>query len=75
LGLHGRKGLWFRHALPILGEVERIPRICASTELTGEDVNTSPWVAGLFKGTMVRLRSTTANYIVRAWLPRKEGTQ
>jgi hypothetical protein len=55
LGLHGRKGLWFHLAQPILGEVERISRICASTEFTGEDVNTSPWVAGLFKGVVVRL--------------------
>jgi hypothetical protein len=30
-------------------------RIWASTELTGEDVNTSPWVAGLFKGVVVWL--------------------
>jgi hypothetical protein len=42
LRLHGRKGLRFHHALPILGEVERILRIWASTELTGGDVNTSP---------------------------------
>jgi hypothetical protein len=55
LGLHGRKGLWFHRALPILGEVERIPRICASTEFTSEDVNISPWVAGIFKGVVVRL--------------------
>jgi hypothetical protein len=55
LGLHGRKGLWFHRALPILGEVERIPRICASTEFTSEDVKISPWVAGLFKGAVVRL--------------------
>jgi hypothetical protein len=55
LGLHDRKGLWFHRALPILGEVEKIPRIWGSTELTSEDMNTSPWVAGLFKGVVVRL--------------------
>ena len=55
LGLHGRKGLWFHRALPILGEVERIPRIWASTELTGGDVNTSPWSMVLFIATAVRL--------------------
>jgi hypothetical protein len=55
LGLHSRKGLWFHRALPILGEVERIPRIWASTELTGGDVNTSPWSMVLFIATAVRL--------------------
>jgi hypothetical protein len=55
LGLHGRKGLWFHRALPILGEVKRIPRIWASTGLTDEDVNTSPWSMLLFIATAVRL--------------------
>jgi hypothetical protein len=55
LGLHGRKGLWFHRAQPILGEVERISEICASTEFTAEDVNTSSWVVGQFKGAVVRL--------------------
>jgi hypothetical protein len=55
LRLHGRKGLRFHRALPILGEVERIPWIWASTELTGGDVNTSSWPMVLFIATAVRL--------------------
>jgi hypothetical protein len=55
LGLHGRKGLWFLRAQPILGEVERISRIWAATELIGGDANTSPWSMALFIATAVRL--------------------
>jgi hypothetical protein len=55
LGLHGRKGLWFLCAQPILGEVERISRIWAATELIGGDANTSPWSMVLFIATAVQL--------------------
>jgi hypothetical protein len=54
LGLYD-KGLLIHRAPLIWGEVERIPWICASTELTGEVVSTSPWVVGLFITTMARL--------------------
>ena len=54
MGLHGRKVLLIHRALLIWEEVERILRIWASTEFTGEVVSTSPWVAGLFKGVVVR---------------------
>ena len=55
MGLHGRKGLPIHRAQLIWGEVERIPRISASTELTGEFVSTSQWFMALFIGTAVRL--------------------
>jgi hypothetical protein len=55
LGLYGRKGLLIHRAQLILGEVERILRILASTELTGETVSTSPWVMVLFIGAATRL--------------------
>ena len=55
LGLHGRKVLLIHRALLISEEVERISRIWASTEFTGEVVSTSPWAAELFKGVVVRL--------------------
>jgi hypothetical protein len=55
LGLYGRKGLLIHHAQLIWGEVERIPRILASTELAGEMVRISSWFMALFKGTGVRL--------------------
>jgi hypothetical protein len=55
LGLYGRRGLLIHRAQLIWGEVERIPRILASTELTCEIVRISPWFMALFKGTAVRL--------------------
>ena len=53
--LYGRKELPIHRAQLIWGEEERIPRILASTELTGEFVSTSPWFMALFIGTAVRL--------------------
>jgi hypothetical protein len=55
LGLHGRKVLLIHRAPLIWEEAERISRIWASTEFTGEVVSASPWVVELFKGTGVRL--------------------
>jgi hypothetical protein len=55
LGLYGRKVLLIHRAPLIWEEVERISRICASTEFIGEVVSTLPWVAGLFIGAVVRL--------------------
>ena len=55
LGLYDRKVLLIHHALLIWEEMERILRFWASIEFTCEVVSTSPWVAGLFKGAMVRL--------------------
>jgi hypothetical protein len=55
LGLYGHKGLLIHHAQLILGEVERIPQILASTKLAGEIVRISPCFMVLFKGTAVQL--------------------
>ena len=41
MGLYGRKGLPIHRAQLIWGEVERILRISASTELNGETMSTS----------------------------------
>jgi hypothetical protein len=75
LGLHGRKVLPIHCALLIWEEVERISRIWASTEFTGEVVSTSLWMAKLFKGVVVQLTIYGRRLLRLCMVSRKEEAQ